>query len=837
MVTLEEIKAKRKLKVLLKGYTSTGKCAKEGTLVLTDKGLVKIEDMVHCCTDFRNKDRNRVINKSQRDLLESFGEYIIDNDSDVDTEEFIYSDNVKNIRNVISLSSKLDYKSYNISAKYDMKNTDTITLKTEKIRLEICGTPEHKIVIINKDGNLVFKKLQDIRKGDSICITCNTNIYNDRLLLNFRHRRIQDNVWNIKTLSNIGCMNTDIARLLGYIISEGSAHFDDDDIDFFEITTYDKEMQDNIIYVCNNLEINHIYTYDKDHETGLEKNDGNPTGIRIRSVNFADFAYYLGYRHLSQNKEVPWSILQADKESQTSFLRALFDGDGYVGLSKDEERTIIEYGSSSPELIRQLQLMLLNMGIIGRYGEHKGTTLEYRGEIREYEKSYRLTLYGENILKFYELIGFGLTRKKEILEKCVDYLRQTKRWTNITYPNIDKKLKVLHERLKLIGKSGGIIRTWEEDLVIGEKTTKITRRMSISTKEYLRCHDWLSITCYINRETASSFRSPSRDTLKDILDMLNPVKDMKEWGYLDKLSDRFIFDEVEEINIGREHVYDLTIDSVSSYIGNGMINHNTHCCVKVADTALRAGKRVLYLDHERGSVEEIIRYLESDSIKEGKEGNVNIKNLFHEDYFAYMDLNEKIKRYLLTGIDLIIIDPMPLLSICRISATDQIKKQGFYYQGDMKVNLVNMTDPEKYLGVKNVDNKITYSLRGWQYSLSNDWETTFKDTLVSITPDIVCTLMLPDEKNSLDGCFDYILELSKIEDPMQTQRMDTKGNLVIENSMSYVYKGIPKKVRGTETKKFSMLTDPWKYIVELFQLKYGSNTGNVTGNIDKENKK
>jgi hypothetical protein len=251
----------------------------------------------------------------------------------------------------------------------------------------------------------------------------------------------------------------------------------------------------------------------------------------------------------------------------------------------------------------------------------------------------------------------------------------------------------------------------------------------------------------------------------------------------------------------------------------------THCCVKVADTALRAGKKVLYLDHERGSIEEIIRYLESPDVIDGK---VNTKNFFHEDYFAYMDLSEKIKRHLLTGIDLIIIDPMPLLTLCRISATDQIKKQGFYYQGDMKVNLVNMTDPEKYIGNKNVDNKITYSLRGWQYSLPNDWEIAFKDTLVSIVPDIVCTLMLPDEKNSLDGCFDYILELSKIEDPVQTQRME-KGNLVIENAMSFIYKGIPKKVRGAETKKFSMITDPWKYISEIFQQKY---TGNVKANVE-----
>lgn len=249
----------------------------------------------------------------------------------------------------------------------------------------------------------------------------------------------------------------------------------------------------------------------------------------------------------------------------------------------------------------------------------------------------------------------------------------------------------------------------------------------------------------------------------------------------------------------------------------------THACMKIVDTVLKSGKTVLYLDHEKGAIEEIIRYFESNNI-------TDLKGFHHENYFAYDDLYDKIRRYLdpnsdignrIGGpVDLIIIDPLPLLQICRISATEAIKRQGFYYQGDKKIHLVNMDDPSKYMGVMNYDNKITYALRGWQYQLPNDWEMIFKDVLVSINPDIVCTLMLPDEKNHLDGCFDYIYELSKIEEPVQVQEKDERGNTVIKNMTKIIYKGIPKKIRGAEIKEFTILPDPWKLMVETFNKKY-----------------
>ena len=228
---------------MLRGPTGSGKCCKGNTLILTDKGLIKIEDLVYERTDVNNKERG--VDECQTDLLSHFGEF--------DGEG--YSDNVKNVNNVISISPKLGYRSYDISARYNMGESDTITVKTS-IGFEITGTPEHKIVVINEDGNLVFKKLENIRTGDSIAITYNTNIFNNRLGLHF-WRRVDDIHGHYTyELKNIECMNKDIARLLGYMIAEGSCGFrdkDKDEVNFMTITNYDQAIINDIIDICKKI--------------------------------------------------------------------------------------------------------------------------------------------------------------------------------------------------------------------------------------------------------------------------------------------------------------------------------------------------------------------------------------------------------------------------------------------------------------------------------------------------------------------------------------------------------------------------------------------------------
>lgn len=573
-------------RIAIIGSQSTGKCLKKGSLVLTTKGLVKIEDLVNEKTDSDNKKRSTMIDTDQLSLLETLGEYIED-----ENDNFIYSDNIKNIDETVSLSPKLKegFKSYKIIDRHDMGMNNVVKIKTN-IGLEITGTPEHRIIVINKDGRLVFKKLENITDEDYITITLGTNYYNDMLKLNYIQKRYiyGGHKTGDYILKNIDCMNEDIARLLGYIISEANAGFNkDNDVINFTITTYDKEMQDDIINICQNLGINWSYHYCDDYNTKLEKNDGNPVGIRIFSINFAEFIYYLGYRHLAQNKEIPWSILQADKNSQIAFIRALFDGDGTVGVWKslDGERAMIEYGSSSKELCRQLQIMLLNMGIVGRLGRHKGATLECREGTKEYEESYRLSLTGENISKFAEIIGFGLIRKKDNLNKCIKFLEDTTRHEYITIPYIGDKLKILYDKLILLGQMRGL-KIYENENE-GENRIKF-----VAARYYLEFHNCRLGHYMPNQNGDEPQRKPSNLRLKNFLNILKPIKESEMFkydknvqnifAYLESLSELFIFDKVDKIEKGRENVYDITIDSIHSYIANGMINHNTTVAKKLS---------------------------------------------------------------------------------------------------------------------------------------------------------------------------------------------------------------------------------------------------------------
>lgn len=531
---------------VVKSPTGSGKCPRKDTLILTNRGLIKIEDIV------KKKEQT------------SIDDHFIDD-----------KDKIEDVESVTSLKNSVSgYNTFKIIARHDIGMEDIISVKSS-LGLKIAGTKEHPIVVIDKRGKLVFKKLQDITKEDHIAIAYNTQTFNDVLELKYHYKQsYKSYMWK---LDKIKYMNEDIARLLGYIIAEANAFVRNEKAMGFLITNYDKEIIEDITNICKNLGIDVGYRYDKD------KNEGDPTGVVINSIMFTDFMYYLGYKHLAQNKEVPWSILQANKNCQTEFIRALFDGDGtvYEGESKD----MVELNSSSYELCRQLQLMLLNMGIVARLDRKKGATIRYGDELRTYEESYRLTMYGGDVLEFAETISFGLTRKREILNRCVEKIKNRGRWSDIVYPHLDKMFNMLYEKLKNMGKNGI------------QKDGKIFN----SSYDYLRHNSFhKEIWVYINGE-----RLPGRSTLEKLLYIFSPIneriigmnitdKHSQIYNYIQSIYNNFIFDKVEDISEERERVYDITVDDVHSYIGNGIINHNTIVgCRAIKDI----GRKALILVH------------------------------------------------------------------------------------------------------------------------------------------------------------------------------------------------------------------------------------------------
>ena len=255
------------------------------------------------------------------------------------------------------------------------------------------------------------------------------------------------------------------------------------------------------------------------------------------------------------------------------------------------------------------------------------------------------------------------------------------------------------------------------------------------------------------------------------------------YKYLQLLSDAFIFDKIEDIKKGRDNVYDVTIDDVHSYIGNGTINHNTYSAVKIAEYVASKGWKVLYLDHERGSSEELEKI--DDRI---------IENIIHEDFKNYQEIMDAIKKHTIEQKDklkLIIIDPMYLIEMSRLSARDAFLEQGYYWLGEKKVD---------------IDNKETFDLRGFMYQLATTYQMKLLNEIVSCKQDIIVTLATPNKhETEYDGKFSIVLETFNA----------WVGNKIF-------YKAIPKKFRGVDLNTMPAIDDPYKKLLEGFTRKYNA---------------
>ncbi len=103
-------------------------------------------------------------------------------------------------------------------------------------------------------------------------------------------------------------------------------------------------------------------------------------------------------------KRVPKFVFTAPKEEQIRYLQGLFGADG----SKTHRKPQVTLSSASLELLREVQLLLLNLGMRSniKYYPHRPTGRAWG----------QLKVNGESYHRFLDLIGFPLTPKKQ--ERC-----------------------------------------------------------------------------------------------------------------------------------------------------------------------------------------------------------------------------------------------------------------------------------------------------------------------------------------------------------------------------------------------------------------------------------
>ncbi|MBI2148905.1 hypothetical protein HYU23_04445 [Candidatus Woesearchaeota archaeon] len=213
-------------------------------------------------------------------------------------------------------------------------------------------------------------------------------------------------------------------------------------------------------------------------------------------------------------------------------VSGIYDTDGHASGSS------IELTTKSKSLKESLLNALLVFDIYPIIKEKK---VKYKNRYIIYQKLYTCDLI--NNKKFYDNIGFRLSRKQKALKEIID---------KKSNPNID-----------LIPEISSLIKNTGKDIKL----------------KYNRSHNYRIYESYIYK-----FRNPSREGLNNIVEYFNKTKKLDNKNLLQLLANSDIFwDEIKSINYSRRaFVYDATVPGTKNFIGNGIILHNTAASLSVA---------------------------------------------------------------------------------------------------------------------------------------------------------------------------------------------------------------------------------------------------------------
>lgn len=457
-------------------------CLVGDTLINTDKGLFKLEELAN------NKD---VVNEGFSKLcLPKISSINIDNNKSLITQYY----------------------------KNGLAETKTVLFEGGR---DICGTLNHKLCILNSDYNLEWKSIKDITVGDWVVFRRKLRMQNTELSgrtlkylvgSEFKYEKLT----NSKDVSIPNRMTVELARLIGYMCSDGSINSNGVSL---------SQLPNN---VCNDFEqlINKLFgvscnrSYDLRSEAGL-------LAVVANSRELRDFFKWIGITN-HDVIEVPLCIRRAGIIMQQEFIKgATLDGHTC-------DNGIVVATSVSLPYLKQLQAMLSNLGIEGVINTNntEGMLRKFPGNnICVCKASWNIHLGEYYSKKYMEYIGFAEDRKnKEIKSKL-----------NYTHCKCEGSIPDYNLRLK-----------FRDFILPNIKSNKLRDIFHSLTCKDSRNQKWMR-----------------RETVREFVDMGLEVP-----SYL--VDDTYDFRAVKSVtNSGLKETYDLSVPDGNSYIANGIISHNT----------------------------------------------------------------------------------------------------------------------------------------------------------------------------------------------------------------------------------------------------------------------
>lgn len=465
--------------LLIAGATGSGKTCAKDTYIFSEKGMLTFEEL---CPLPLNSEVDYSLKIATRDGIEATS---------------------KNYNNGIC----------------DFRKIST----AEGLSIEV--TDEHPLWVI-EDGKMCWKPGESIEPGDYVAVSRASKLFGKKESINFSPA---PNITNKSRAIKIPTKITpDLGLFMGLLSADGGLTIKNRIV----YTQANEELLETYSSLLNNLFGISAVRIEKSGKSNLAKD------IVIHSKQLKDFLTYMDMQPVrAQKKQIPRSVRESSQEIIKAFIQGLVRNDGHVS------QVGLEITLANRTLLHQLQLLLLNFGIVSSLREKK---------VRGYEHNqyWRLALYGSEFCKYASEIGFLTEEEKKKAEVIIGRKRNPNKDIVPTLTPLLKKLALEYRTsFAKITNNGW---QYKEDVLVPK-------------------YAFNSLRSYNNGD-----RSPSYEALEKILYFYSPIEDMPEYEEISKIQQsNFYWAKVEKVEKTSGEGYDFEVPGSNSFVGNGFVNHNS----------------------------------------------------------------------------------------------------------------------------------------------------------------------------------------------------------------------------------------------------------------------
>lgn len=376
-----------------------GGCVDENTRVATENGLIKIRDLVP--EEVKKEDfKDDSWYKYKKPLK------VFTDDGIKEADEFYVHGKV---------------------------NTKRITTEAG---YSISTTFNHRLRVIDEDGNYIWKYAKDIKPGDWVALQKNT--YPEKTNYNIPKITI-DPHFNAKKINIPKKFSEELGEFIGYLIGDGCISFNERGIGevVFSVADDEPDVFERILYLGKKL-------FGIEPNISEKINDASKN-LFYNSTVLAHWLKGIGVDKTSSlDAKIPENIFRAGRKPAIGFLRGLFSADGTV--TKDG---YVSLRSTSKQLVQDLQELLLSLGMTSKI-----TVNSDKREAFGKNPIYRLKLIGKETYEiFRESIAFFSAKKNDRLFSNTDIPGETSDIIpNQHLPNVSAPRNLTRSRLKFLAK-------------------------------------------------------------------------------------------------------------------------------------------------------------------------------------------------------------------------------------------------------------------------------------------------------------------------------------------------------------------------------------------------